>query len=157
MESLREWIFRILCAALISGILTAFPMGEGTKKLLRFVCGLFLTTTLLSGLPGVEVSQILDELLPETGEIPAPVAEGEEMSGAAIRQLIIQETEAYILHKATALGMDIRVDVFLSEGEFPVPEAVTIQGTCTEERKRSLTDWMEAELGIPEEDQRWMG
>ena len=79
------------------------------------------------------------------------------MSADAIRQLIIQETEAYILNKAGLLGMDIRADVELSEGEYPVPERAVIRGNWTDSQKSQLSAMLEAELGIPEEDQRWMG
>jgi len=157
MDSLQLWVFRILCAATISGVLITLPLSESRKQLLRLCCGVFLMLTLLSGIPGLKLSEIPESILPQPGEIPLPVAEGEEMSADALRQLIIQETEAYILHKAAALEMDIRVDVFLAHGEYPVPESAVIQGTYTQEQKKSLSAIMEAELGIPEEDQRWIG
>lgn len=157
MEDLRLWIFRILCAALGCAVLTSLPLQESRKKLLRFLCGIFLTIVLFSGFPGVNLPELAGEILPDPSQFSAPAVSGEDMSMDAIRQLIIQETEAYILHKAAALGVDIRVDVTLSAGEFPVPESVVIRGACTDEQKALLTAMMAGELGVPEEGQRWLG
>lgn len=157
MDALRLWIFRMLCATLCCAVVTSLPLQESRKKIFRFLCGIFLTIVLLSGLPGVNLPELAKEILPDLSQLPAPAASGEEMSMDAIRQLIIQETEAYILHKAADIGVDIRVDVILSAGEFPVPESVVIQGTCADEQKALLSAMMAEELGVPEEEQRWMG
>lgn len=157
MDGLRQGIFRILCTAVVCSLAGSVANGTGLHRMVRFLSGILLTVSLLSILPGVEFSAIAEEILPQLDAPPAPVAEGEEMSGRAIAQFIIQETEAYILHKAAALGMDIRVDVYLSEGEFPVPEAAVIQGEYSDIQKQELSAMMEAELGITGEDQRWIG
>jgi hypothetical protein len=67
-----------------------------------------------------------------------------------------QKTQAYILNKASELGADITVELELGRDSPYLPKKVTIFGTSTPYAKQQMVEFMESELGIAKEDQRWI-
>ncbi len=152
MQALGEYAVALTAAALINAILLSlFP--EGTiQKLLRLICGLVLTVTALTPLPGIrlpEVTIFREEYL--QGQDLA--AQGEDMAADAAAERITQMLDAYILDKAGPLQMQLQSRFRLDHSGLPV--GITLCGTWSQEAQSTLSDIITKDLGIPEEDQQW--
>lgn len=156
MEALSRYVFSVIAAAFIFGILSVMLDQRGsTGTLLRLMGGLFLTFTILSPIVKMDFSGITDFLERFTVEGEFASADGEEMAAEEYRTIIIRQVEAYILDKANELGLNLTVEVTLSDDE--LPETVTIRGSAGTYAKLQLQQIIEADLGIAKENQRWIG
>ena len=155
MQALGRYVAGLTAAALISGILLSmFPKGR-MRSLIQLVCGIFLTVTALS--PGMEVSlpdltQYTSEYL-STGEALSQL--GENNAREETHQRIKDMLEAYILDKAAAAQAQITADVKLTSEGFP--ESVTLTGKLPETTQQQLEAMIANDLGIPKENQQWIG
>ena len=70
-------------------------------------------------------------------------------------EIIKQRTEAYILDRASAMDAQIKVSVSL--GKDGIPKSVRITGRISPMNRSRLTDVIAADLGIPREQQEWIG
>ncbi len=157
MGGLREYLLSVVAGAFICGILSGlFPEGT-TRKLLRLLCGGFLTIVVLHPLLGFNPDFLTDALRALESDGSAFCTQGEEMADQSLRELIKQETQAYILDKAAELNAQVQPEVILSPGSPPIPESVVLSGAVSPYAKRQLEDLMESELGIAKENQTWTG
>lgn len=156
MNTLREYLFSVICAALVCGIAQQLFRG-GSGELLRVICGAFLAVTVLAPIKDISWEEYLDKWpdYPEQADIIA--ARGASEANESITEIIKQETQAYILDKAAQLNADISVEVTLSEEELPVPASVSIRGKLLPQSRQRLQSILEEELGISREDQIWIG
>ncbi len=81
---------------------------------------------------------------------------GKTSAREATAQIIIENTEAYILDKASSIGLSIEVEVVLSEEDVQKPIGVKIFGDASPYARRQLQHWIYDSLGIPEGNQTWM-
>ena len=71
-------------------------------------------------------------------------------------EIIKERCEAYILDKATAMGLTLEVEIQLSGDQtYPYPVGVTLRGQVSESERSTLSNMIAQELGIPEERQAW--
>ena len=154
-EMLRSWIIGITCAAMISAVLQAFMPKGGTGRAGRLAGGLMLLLAVVQPLAGLDYDSLAQSLtqlrLAETGQAEAFA----EMNEALMKELIETETEAYILDKTEELGITCRVDVtyHLESGETPYPQQVVLTGQMTEGQRERLAKLIEADLGVPVQNQ----
>ncbi len=153
MEGLREYVLRIIVTALICGLLPDLLQNGGMKDLVKAAAGLILALTVVSPLRHAEIS--LPAFSQEAGT--GFVHEGEQAYNESVAAIIKEETQAYILDKAAALGAQLRVEVGLSSGALPVPQSAVLEGQIPEEKKAVLEEILAKELGIAKEDQVWIG
>ena len=73
-----------------------------------------------------------------------------------LRQIITDETRAYIMDKARSYGAEIQVEITLSRANPPVPEGCTIWGQISPYVKQQLKKILITDLGIPEENHLWI-
>ena len=156
MEAIRGYALRVICAALICGILTDLSEKFGFQKQIRLAFSIYfafvLTGPILSArLPAV--SQWEDIYLPQAQEA---VAQGEEIRIRSMAAIIRQECEAYILKEAKAMGADVEVEIELDNGYPPGPASVTLRGAFDASAETRLGRLLADELGIPKEHQTWI-
>lgn len=158
MSEPGKYILSVGMAALIVGILTSFTDSKSTMGVLtRMVCGLFLAFTVIKPIGSVNYDHLtaFARSCEEAGE--ASAAMGEALANDALREIIKQETEAYILDKAGSYQVQVDVEVTVGDGETPVPESVTITGGVSPYARSRLQQIFADELGIPKERQLWIG
>lgn len=156
MEQIRQYLLTIICAAVFCGILEAIPSSKaGSEAMRKLLCGLFLTATVTAPLLRMDPS---DWIVPESsiqseaeGFAQAGFAAAEEARNARI----IEAAEAYILDKAAAMEVSLNAQVQVTEDG--VPEAVTLHGSCSPYARQMLMAAIASDLGIPKENQRWIG
>ncbi len=154
---MARYIISVVCAALICGILTGFMKDCGVKKLLKLLCGIFLTFTVIRPIADITIPE-----LPDFGqfyeEAEAAAQKGKRITDDAIADIITARSEAYILDKAKAMEVFLTAEVATSSVDgFPVPESVVLEGEISSEKKGMLSQIIADELGIPKENQVWTG
>lgn len=74
----------------------------------------------------------------------------------ALRRIIKEQSEAYILDKASQLGLCLEVRVDVSEDDVPIPDRVFMRGGASAYSKMALELYVQENLGIPRERQQWI-
>lgn len=151
---MKEYFLSVICGAILCAIVTALLEKKGTSGVvLKLICGIFLTFTVIRPISTVE----LQDFTFFTSEISEEAAYasniGQQHTQETIAAIIKQETEAYILDKAKALGASITAEVTLDDDL--LPEMVLLAGHLTSYERHQLSQMMETELGIAKEDQIW--
>lgn len=157
MESVREYLVSVTCAAVLCGILCTMVDEKQTGgALVKLLCGIFLSLTLIMPLSRISLAELDLSSWQITREGEEASAEGLEYARQAKSEIIKTKTEAYILDKARQYDLELTVEVEVSDGEIPMPEAVVLRGRISPYARVQLQHLMETELGIPKENQRWM-
>ena len=156
MDGIVKYLLCVTSAAIVCAIISTLPISTGAVKVtIKLVCGLFLCYCFIS--PVVKLDKFDFSAL--TGDIvdeaAAFVDEGETMAANAISEIILDRTRAYILDKATELGLDVDVTVFLSGDDMPQPYTVAIKGAVSPYARTILSEYLEKDLGVPKENQLW--
>ena len=157
MEGVREYLLSVTAGAILCGLLGSLAGEKGSfAGLYKLISGIFLCFLVISPLTKVQIRDFANmaENLMEQGRIAAQ--EGEESSDHTLRQIITDETRAYIMDKARSYGAEIQVEITLSREDPPLPEYCTIQGTVSPYVKQQLKKILVTDLGIPEENHTWL-
>lgn len=156
MEYIREYILSLVTASIIVGIVTAIVKERGTGgTIIRLVSGIFLTLVMLSPVLTIEVQDILGFYNDISLDASASVNAGKIMAREEMHSIIKENLEAYILDKASALQLDVDVDVILTEDLPPSPESVLINGNVSPYNKQVFQAFLNDEIGISKEHQIW--
>lgn len=151
IEAARSWLTAVAAAAFLVSLSQSL-IPEGTvRKIAGFAGGLVLLLVMVRPLLGADFQQMDFHYEDYAGEISQRQTELQAQSDQTLEQLIQKKTEAYILDKAAALGVDCTVRVLMEPGEdgTPVPAGAELTG----QESDALADYMEQELGIPKERQ----
>jgi len=155
---LRDWIVGVTCAAMAAAVLHAFlPKDGGVGRAGRLAAGLLLMLCAIGPLAGLDydsLSQSLSQLRLSRSHY---AQELDSLNDEILKELIESETEAYILDKAEGLGILCRASVtYALDGEGrPYPVGVHITGELTGEQERRLSEALEADLGVPVQNQTY--
>lgn len=158
MKQLGDYVLSVTAAAIIIGILTSLMDGKGgAAALVKMIGGLFLAFVIVQPIAKLDVSAMLSftEGFARDGETAA--AEGENMAAEAVADIIKTNTQAYILDKAETYRAELTVEVTLSQDQVPVPVAASLKGNVSPYAKAQLQKILEDDLGIPKENQLWIG
>ena len=157
MIAVREYLLSVTSGAILCGILSSLTGENRTLSgLYKLISGIFLSLLVIAPLTQVNIrdfTHIADDLIME-GEYFTE--EGQEHYDYALRQIITEETRAYIMDKARSYGAEIQVKITLSRDDPPVPEGCTIQGQISPYVKQQLKKILITDLGIPEENHLWI-
>ncbi len=158
MDGIRQYILTVTAAAVLCAVVrTLFPEQSPGGKLIRLVCGIFLCFVVISPISTVNLAALPEVIDTWTVSGQEAAAAGEKLAEESTRRFIKEQTEAYILDKAGALGANITVTVTLGEGSLPAPGSVRISGPVSPYARRELEALLEQELGISKENQLWIG
>jgi len=150
-----DYVRNITCTALILGALgSVCGTGGGVRKM---VFGLLLGFVVIAPLRTLELGDLV--------ELPgAFYREGESVRDEAmdrtredLRAVITGEVEAYILDEAASLGADIQVEGIELDPDTMIPVSVSISGQISAYDQNQLSGYINRELGVGKEGQRWIG
>ena len=146
---MREYLMGALCAAFLCSIVSVMGgEGQGTRRL---ICGVFLALTLLHPLGSLDLPDLsLDPFLDEAEEA---VERGQAQAETARNAIITDSLEAYILTKASELGLELEADVALAADGLPA--SVTLTGRASPSEREAINNAVTAALGIGKEDIQW--
>lgn len=152
---MREYLLRVICAALFCGLVESVPTGSQTAaKLRKLLCGVLVAAVVVSPLIRLDLSawSIPEDILSEGQAI---ASQAEEAAREQRNECIRSSVESYILDKAEAMEVELNVTVTVNiDG---IPQAVILQGQCPDGIRAELSNLIARELGIPPEAQQWIG
>ena len=143
MELIRTWILSVTVSAIVIAVAEALMPPGAVKKVGKLTGGLILVLGILQPLVTMDYEDLYDMVT----ALPAgAIAQYEAMKG-----IIEEELEAYIVDKGEALGADCTAQVTCTpgEGEVPVPTQATVTGDLTPAQQEAMSRYLEQELGIP--------
>lgn len=156
MEGVREYLLSVTAAAILAGIISSLTGEKGSQPgLVKLISGLFLCFTVIAPIARIKIADFTDftsNLLVEGQQL---AQDGEDYYTQALRQVITEETRAYILDKARTYGTEIQVTVVVSGEDQPIPESCTIAGNLSPYVRQQLKKVITNDLGIPEENIVW--
>lgn len=156
MSSVARYFLGILSVAMICGILTSLQSGKsGASRLVKWIAGLVLSLCVIAPLGNVSSLDLPDIWQLQTDQGDQAVCDGKSLAAQAKAQIISEQTTAYILDKANAMGLEIEAFVTLSGDTLPVPVAVTFSGRASPYHRSTMEEILSRELGIARENVKW--
>ena len=151
-----NYILRLVFAGIICGIITSIVAGKsGGSTVIRVICGFFLTVTAVSSLLNLKVTDIEDYFENIHLDAQTYVEAGTALADSETALFIKDQMETYILDKASAMGVQIQVEIEMSEDPKNLPDSVAITGSVSPYNRKLLKNMINGDLGIPEEKQIW--
>ncbi len=157
MEFIKQYLLSITAAAIICSLAISLIGKKGAyAAVIKLICGLFLALTAFSPLTGIQITDFSSYLSDLTNSADSAVFAGQHTANEATATIIKSETEAYILDKASSMGLNIEVEVTVSDTSPPAPVCIRISGTISPYAKQQLRSIISSDLGIPEDKQTWI-
>ena len=154
MGPMAEYILSVVCASILCAILTGLTGEKGTTASIRkLVCGVFLCFTVITPLGRLRLEDLLHPITDIRQEALETAAMGQALYQESLVQVITEQTEAYILDKAKALGLALTVTVHTDESG--KPRGAALSGNAGQAQREALSEILESDLGIPKERQIW--
>lgn len=156
MDSIRQYLLTIIIASIICSLLIAIAGKKGSQgTVIKLLCGLFLAMTMLNPWTNLHSIDFSSSMQAFQNDAEHYVEEGKQIAYNDFYTSIKSQTEAYILDKASSLGVKLTVEVKLSETDPPKPNFVTITGAVSPYIKKQLSEIIAEDLAILEEYQKW--
>lgn len=153
---MKDYILCIIAAAILCALVKSFTERHtAINTVIKSICGIFLTLTILSPVVSFKFSAVTDYLNMYSLDADAVATAGISLTNASLHSSIKQQTESYILDKAASLNTALSVEVTLSDDEIPFPCGVCIEGSISPYAKSKLMKLIADDLGIPKEKQTW--
>ncbi len=156
MEYIKQYLLSVISASIICALAMRI---SGKNKLqsavIKLLAGVFLSITVIAPWTYIRLQDVTSYFSSMQTDADRIAAQGNEYASNEIISIITQETEAYILDKASVLGLSIKAEIVLNECEPFAPRAVTIYGSASPYAKLRLEQIIENDLGIQKENQVW--
>lgn len=158
MDNLRQYLFRMVCAALFITVVTAFfDKKSSSGAVMRIISTSFILIAAISPFAHFDFSGLREywNSIEVTAEINSQI--GQELKKEAAGEIIKQEITSYILDKAAQYHADLQVHVILADDDLQSPQYIEIEGHISPYGKAQLQTMISNELGVPKENQCWIG
>lgn len=155
MTDFKSYLLSVTVAAVVCGIIKGL-VGEkfSTAPLVRLLCGIYLACTLIYPIFRLDARGFSLDIQAFNADAQAAAIAGEEAAAEELAAVIKSKAEAYILDKASAMEVDLDVEITLDN---LIPSGVQIKGAISPYVKSTLSDWIAGQLEIPKEAQEWIG
>ena len=156
MESIREYLLRVIAAAMICAIVSAlYGKKSAVGNVCKLISGVYLTLVLVYPLANFKLPQPNHEVEAISEEADRIAENAQQDAQQQIALVMKSQTEAYILDKAEQLGAQIQVSIQVGDSEYPVPVKSQVTGNLSPYAKKMLSDILAKDLGIAQEEQVW--
>ena len=158
MELIRSLLVGITCAAMIVALAEGLTPPGAVRKIGKLTGGLVLLLAVLNPLLKLDTTALTRSLTEYKLDLSTYSDELQKENEDLMKAIIAEQSAAYIVDKAAELGMECSVCVAVSgEGDYPVPDTVTVTGDLTAAQREKLTRQIEADFAIPAERQYYLG
>ncbi len=153
----KQYLLSVVAAALLTSlVMTVLPNGK-FRRIAGLVGSLYLILTVLSPIMGLDPDDLataVSRLHIETQKLQT----GVEVTNREIQgRLISDACRSYIWDKASGMGVELEVDIRLSEGgTYPHPVGVVLKGRISAGDRAILTRYIAENLGIEADRQEWI-
>lgn len=156
MDSVRAYIFRIIVAAIVCSIAKSLLKDKtAAGKMVNLLCGILISITILSPIARISFQNLTSFYNNISLEAEQYANDGKIAAQVSAAGIIKTQTEAYILDKGKSLDLQIAVEVELDDRNNSVPCGAVITGAVSPYAKGILATYMQEQLGIPKENQKW--
>ncbi len=156
MGQIGTYLISVCTCAIVCSVLTRILGSKGmVSAVVKMLCGIFMTVTVISPLLNISVRNLNDYTLNFQQDAEHVVGDGKQSAKEELASIITEQTCAYILDKANSMNVNLQVQVSLSEDDIPLPNSVTLKGNASPYAKQVISAWITSELGIPVEEQTW--
>ena len=156
MDAIGEYLIGITAAAILCALVNKLS-GKGiTAAATRMITGIVIAMAVISPWLEVRIGNVRNVLDDVRFSAEYFSQQGKDDANEAIRECILQQTQAYILEKADSLDLSVAVEVILSDGLPAIPEEVIITGSVSPYARESLSAYIQENLGIGTEAQTWI-
>lgn len=153
---LKGYILSIVSAAVVcAAAKVLLDKKTAIGRIAGMLCGIFMVITVIAPLREITFSGITEYMEGLTCDADTYVQEGKSMYQIHTADIIKTQTEAYILDKATRMGLEISVEVELDENSGNIPCGAVVTGGLSPYAREVLGSYMEDSLGISKEKQLW--
>jgi len=151
---MEQWLMGMACASLVLVVSGALVKSGGGQKVCKLAGSLLLLLVTVGPILRLD-QQDWERILQWDTQVMEEAKQGlEERNNLMYESIIEEETEAYILDKADALGVECQVEVVVQwEDEIPQPWSACVTGTWTQAQQEALAGVLEEDLGIPRQRQ----
>lgn len=151
---MEQWLMGMACASLVLVVSGALVKSGGGQKVCKLAGSLLLLLVTVGPILRMD-QQDWERILQWDTQVMEEAEQGlEERNNLMYESFIEEETEAYILDKADALGVHCQVEVVVQwEDEIPQPWSACVTGTWTKTQQEALAEVLEEDLGIPRQRQ----
>lgn len=150
------YLIQVIAAGILCCIVRQLLGNKGAvANAVKLLSGVFMALVIVAPILNIRIDAVLDDLDQFKTDGLCAATDGENSSKDAMAKIIIDKTQAYILDKANSLGAEVTVEIELTDERIPC--AVTVTGKISPYDKQALSKYMESELGIRKEAQRWIG
>ena len=157
MQALGRYILSVTASALALGIFNCiFNKNNTVGALIRLMGGIWMIFVVVSPVERVDLEMVLDAIGNVNVISQKPLEDGSREAEKAFRGIISEQTQAYIMDKASQLNLQVDVAVQLSDEDPPIPISIQIRYQGDQSRISDLSNIIAEELGIPREDQEWI-
>ena len=147
LELIRHWLVGITCAAMLVALAESLIPAGSIRRIARLTGVLVLLSAILNPLLKLDTTALTRALTEYKLELSAYSADLEEENEILMKDIIEEQSGAYIQDKAAALGIDCQVTVEADgEEEWPIPQSVTVMGSLTAEQQEELERKLEQAL-----------
>lgn len=155
MDVMRQWLLAVVCGAMLAAVIQALLPKGGAGRIGRLAGSLVLLLAVISPLLRLDAQELTLSMTKYRLAQSEYVEDLSKMNREVLKEIIAEQTEAYILDKAQELGITCRVTVLCEGGdaETPCPSQVRVTGELSPEQEQSLMRVIETQLGIPAQDQ----
>lgn len=156
MESIKSYLLSIIVTAIIVSILTSVISKKASyQKLVQTIGGMIVLITIIAPLKGYRFDKY--ESYYNDFKISAELQTdyGKSVAEESLSEIIKEQTEAYILEKASELDATLQVSVTMSRETYPTPTHAVLKGDIAPYAKDRLSRIIAKDLGIPEDKQSW--
>ena len=158
MDFIRSYMLRLICAAILCGIINGLAGKKGTLgATVKLMTGIFMIFCFVSPWMNMRIGNLGNFFSDISVSADGLVDSGEKDAQDALSAIIKAKAEAYILDKAKSFGAELKVEVRVDGSELPVPCAAVIKGSISPYGKKQLSSMIADELAIALEDQLWIG
>ena len=157
MSFLQSWVRGLVAASAAAALASQLTPAGPVKKVTELACGVMLMAVLVSPVIKADMKAFSYALSDYRNTVARVTQDMEAQEKQLIRLYIEQQTAAYILDEAHSLGIsDLEVSVRSKWGdESWIPYEAVLRGVVLPEQQNELREYMESQLGIPLERQRW--
>ena len=151
---MEQGLMGMACASLVLVVSGALVKSGGGQKVCKLAGSLLLLLVTVGPILRMD-QQDWERILQWDTQVMEEAEQGlEERNNLMYESFIEEETEAYILDKADALGVHCQVEVVVQwEDEIPQPWSACVTGTWTQAQQEALAGVLEEDLGIPRQRQ----
>lgn len=158
MNHIQNYLLTIIGIGFLCAFISAIVPSSASNRFVTLGCGLLMLLTLIKPLANLDMEYLAESISRYKISETEIKSETKIDNKKLIAGIIKEKCETYIWDKAEQIGiepLEIKVKI-CDNNDYPYPNGLLILCNYSEKQRRDLTQWVERELAIEEENQEWI-